>query len=563
MTPQVAVRQDLDVAAARAATDRLRLTLTDAHEQLIGLWQQRAHEALDYGSGLPGWTAYLAAEFGELLHVLPTVDQLGAMVDAGMTQREAAAPFGVSLGKVNGLLRQRTAASAPAVEPVVDVRPVHVQLAAVVAAAGAKGLTIPQVMRRPAGPTGRCRAGCPARSGAGWCSARPGWRSAAGTGRTRRPTERHCAPLHPTKSTRGPSPSGDGPLAASPRSRLDPERHPDESADEQEAGPQLPPPGGEAGGGGGGGKTSQSVHGWSLRWPVSSPHSIARPFSTRRIPGTLRVSCRTAVAGSLAVGIGAGLIAALRPGIGAAELTAAAALFDPLAGPVALGSPWAPDNHLARIVVDDILGVRPPGPPSRAEAIRVPAVARARGVVCTTIARIDLGAYRGDTRLDTAAEPSWLHATDGPLSPFHRMLWTLDDLLFYGWAAWEVTQRETVNGVPDAGFPQRMRRLAPLSEWRFEPDTGRVLRATPEGGWRPTNARELVLIPGPHEGLLVEGAPAVSHARDLQRSAHNAARFPSAYLGLKQTSGAPLKRRSEDPDEVTVETILQTGATPG
>jgi hypothetical protein len=148
MTPQVAVRQDLDVAAARAATDRLRLTLTDAHEQLIGLWQQRAHEALDYGSGLPGWTAYLAAEFGELLHVLPTVDQLGAMVDAGMTQREAAAPFGVSLGKVNGLLRQRTAASAPAVEPVVDVRPVHVQLAAVVAAAGAKGLTIPQVMRR-------------------------------------------------------------------------------------------------------------------------------------------------------------------------------------------------------------------------------------------------------------------------------------------------------------------------------------------------------------------------------------------------------------------------------
>jgi hypothetical protein len=261
------------------------------------------------------------------------------------------------------------------------------------------------------------------------------------------------------------------------------------------------------------------------------------------------------------VGIGAGLLAALRPGIAPAELTAAAALFDPLAGPVALGSPWAPDNHLARIVVDDILGVRPPGPPSRAEAIRVPAVARARGVVCTTIARIDLGAYRGDTRLDTAAEPSWLHATDGPLSPFHRMLWTLDDLLFYGWAAWEVTQRETVNGVPDAGFPQRMRRLAPLAEWRFESDTGRVLRATAEGGWRPTNARELVLIPGPHEGLLVEGAPAVSHARDLQRSAHNAARFPSAYLGLKQTSGAPLKRRSDDPDEVTVETILQSWRT--
>src|SRR4051794_27829971 len=116
-----------------------------------------------------------------------------------------------------------------------------------------------------------------------------------------------------------------------------------------------------------------------------------------------------------------GLFAALRPGIAAAELTAAAALFDPLAGPVSLGSPWAPDNHLAHVVVQDIPGITPPGPPSRAEATRVPAVARARGVVCTPIARIELGAYRGDTRLDSAAEPSWLHATDGPLSPFHRM----------------------------------------------------------------------------------------------------------------------------------------------
>ena len=66
-----------------------------------------------------------------------------------------------------------------------------------------------------------------------------------------------------------------------------------------------------------------------------------------------------------------------------------------------------------------------------------------------------------------------------------------------------------------------------------------------------------MLIPGAHEGLLAEGAPAVLHARDLQRSAHNAARFPAAYLGLKQTSGQPLKRRSDDANEVTVETILR------
>jgi hypothetical protein len=136
----------LDQAAARAATDRLRLTLTDAHEQLVALWHRRAHEALNYGAGVAGWTAYCAAEFGELLNVLPTADQLGAMADAGMPQRAIAAPFGVSLGKVNGRLRQRRQVeAAPAT---VEHRAAHVIVAEVVTAAGARGLTIPQVQRR-------------------------------------------------------------------------------------------------------------------------------------------------------------------------------------------------------------------------------------------------------------------------------------------------------------------------------------------------------------------------------------------------------------------------------
>jgi hypothetical protein len=136
-----------DRESAVAATDRLRLTLTDAHEQLIDLWRRKAHVAYEQPDTLAGWTAYLEAQFGALLHVLPTVDQLGAMVDAGMTQREAAAPWGISLGKVNGLLKSRRA-PAPAPEPALDERPTYLRVADVVAAAGAKGLTIPQAQRR-------------------------------------------------------------------------------------------------------------------------------------------------------------------------------------------------------------------------------------------------------------------------------------------------------------------------------------------------------------------------------------------------------------------------------
>lgn len=142
---QTAAPQVLDALAARAGTDRLRLTLTDAHEQLIVLWAGRAHEALGYGPGRPGWAAYVAAEFGELLSVLPTAEQLGAMCDAGMSQREIAAPFGVSLGTVNRRLQARagTAAAGPDLELSGAAR-----VRQALKAAGRRGLTSTEAARR-------------------------------------------------------------------------------------------------------------------------------------------------------------------------------------------------------------------------------------------------------------------------------------------------------------------------------------------------------------------------------------------------------------------------------
>jgi hypothetical protein len=250
-----------------------------------------------------------------------------------------------------------------------------------------------------------------------------------------------------------------------------------------------------------------------------------------------------------------GALTGLRPGIAPADLLAAAALI-PGTGQLGVASPWEPrPSHLESIVWADVFGAAT-RPLTRADAIRVPAVARARHIIAGTIARIDLGAYRGDTRLTGSDEPAWIAATDGPVSPLHRMLWTVDDLLFYGWSLWKITSRS----APTSGaFPLRMERV-PMGEWQLEPNTQRVLTYQPDGrgGWtlQPAPARSVVLIPGPHEGLLADGAHTVRHAIDLQRAAHNAAKHPHAYLGLKQTSGTPLKRRSDDADEVTVETVL-------
>jgi MarR family len=160
----------LDVAQARAATDRLRLTLTDAHEQLIELYRMRAHEALGYGRRLAGWTAYLAAEFGELLHVVPSAEQLAAMVDAGMTQREAAAPFRVSLGTVNAALQAHRAPVAPAPAPVSKVE----RVLALVAAAGPSGLTVEQLRRKTRWHHGSASAVLARLAAAGRITYRPG-----------------------------------------------------------------------------------------------------------------------------------------------------------------------------------------------------------------------------------------------------------------------------------------------------------------------------------------------------------------------------------------------------
>jgi hypothetical protein len=74
---------------------------------------------------------------------------------------------------------------------------------------------------------------------------------------------------------------------------------------------------------------------------------------------------------------------------------------------VAFGSPWAPTSHLASVVARDVLGIEP-RTLDRAAAMRIPAVARARHIIAGTVARIELGAYRGDTRLTGPAEPSWI-----------------------------------------------------------------------------------------------------------------------------------------------------------
>ena len=87
--------------------------------------------------------------------------------------------------------------------------------------------------------------------------------------------------------------------------------------------------------------------------------------------------------------------------------------------PAALQSPFDVDNHLARVSFPT--SARSSAYPiTRAAAMAVPAVSRARLILANTVASIPLVAYRGDVRAED--QPRWIDRTNGPVSPYHRML---------------------------------------------------------------------------------------------------------------------------------------------
>lgn len=192
---------------------------------------------------------------------------------------------------------------------------------------------------------------------------------------------------------------------------------------------------------------------------------------------------------------------------------------------VAPESAWASPNHLTTVTAPDYW---PTSTIGRAEAMRVPAVSRARNLIVSNIARCPLVALDGFSALTGEFRPAWLDRTDGSISPAHRMLLTCDDLFFYGYSAWAVERDDT----GDVSAADRI----PFEDWAIG-SNGRVVYRDQE-----VDARTVIIIPGFTEGILNHGAPAIRHARDLARAAATASNTPATNTLLKQTSGDPMPR---------------------
>jgi hypothetical protein len=207
-------------------------------------------------------------------------------------------------------------------------------------------------------------------------------------------------------------------------------------------------------------------------------------------------------------------------------------------------SPFSPDGDgsLSKVFWSDVFGEDGPTFTSRTQAMKIPAVARARNLIVSTICRAPIVAYRGDAALSPRAQPTFLYRTDGVTPPSHRLAWTVDDLIFYGWSLWGRGQ----NSV-DTGRPLTMDRID-RSRWRFDGD-GHI-----EVDERIVRSDEVMLIPGLHEGILNYGVDTIEDTRKLYAAVRQALETPVPLLELHQTNDADL-------DDTKIDALIKRWAT--
>lgn len=186
-------------------------------------------------------------------------------------------------------------------------------------------------------------------------------------------------------------------------------------------------------------------------------------------------------------------------------------------------SPWT-TGQLQSLVWSDIFGIETMWI-TRAEALTIPAVFKARAVLLSVIADKVMYALRNGERVDP--QPAWLAWTPGQLSPWQRMANTVDDLIFYGWSLWERengSRGEILSAV-----------RIPFEFWKFD-QAGRILVRDDAGEYQPVDPSTVILIPGPSAGLLEYATRTLRGAARLETSWANRAASPIPAIDLHETT---------------------------
>ena len=180
-------------------------------------------------------------------------------------------------------------------------------------------------------------------------------------------------------------------------------------------------------------------------------------------------------------------------------------------------SPFS-ESQLQTVIWSEVFGTQPTLI-TRAEAMSLPAVFKARAILLSLIADKPLTARKGDDLAPT--QPAWLYRTDGDVSPWLRMAGTLDDLIFYGWSLWGI-ERGAAGQITYAG-------RVPFARWKTD-DRGRILVDD-----KPVDSADVLLIPGPSDGLLTFASRSLRGAVAIESAWVDRALNPIPQIELHQT----------------------------
>jgi HK97 family phage portal protein len=172
---------------------------------------------------------------------------------------------------------------------------------------------------------------------------------------------------------------------------------------------------------------------------------------------------------------------------------------------------------------------------SREEAMSIPTIARARGIICSSIAAVPI--ILRDRSTGVRIDPPRVINTPDPRVPGSAIyVWTAEDILFTGFAYWRILEL-----YADTFRVRRVERIAPTRIGTFLNDNGtEVLYYTIDGNRIPeTGVGSVVVFYGNDEGLLNRSGTTIRAGAELERAATMYAREPMPTMILK-SNGASL-----------------------
>jgi HK97 family phage portal protein len=169
---------------------------------------------------------------------------------------------------------------------------------------------------------------------------------------------------------------------------------------------------------------------------------------------------------------------------------------------------------------------------SRKDAMSVPSVARARNLICGTVASIPLEYYNKSTG-EVIAPPLLINQLAKNQPSFVTLTWIVDSLLFYGISYLRVTERYAEDGRPSAFEWVANARVT------FTTDLEGIMVTQYYIDAAPIDMNDIITIQGFDEGVLERGSRTIQSAIDVERAAAQNSANPQP-AGFLKNSGADL-----------------------